>query len=72
MPIGHGGRGKGGCGQGRRRGLGGGQGRGQGGRGGRQGGFCICPNCGTKVPHQPGVPCMQTKCPNCGTPMVRE
>jgi endogenous inhibitor of DNA gyrase (YacG/DUF329 family) len=24
------------------------------------------------VPHQPGVPCMQTKCPNCGTPMVRE
>ncbi len=53
----------------------GGWGRGQcgGGRRGKgPGGFCVCPNCGERVPHERGVPCMQVKCPKCGTYMVRE
>ncbi len=50
-------------------------------RGGRMGGNragagasgnCVCPGCGTKVPHQRGVPCYNTKCPKCGNGMVRE
>ncbi|MFP3951516.1 MAG: hypothetical protein ACLFVP_05195 [Candidatus Bathyarchaeia archaeon] len=31
---------------------------------------CVCPECGTKVPHRRGVPCLQTKCPNCGANML--
>jgi len=70
--------GPGGYGRGRGRGAGGGFGPG-GGRGrGRMGGggmgpsgFCVCPNCGHRVPHQPGVPCVTVSCPNCGTKMVR-
>jgi len=57
---------------------GGGQGLGGGGRGRQPGGFglgpsgeCICPKCGTKVPHQTGIPCHETRCPKCGTPMTR-
>ncbi len=69
------GRGGGGMGQG------GGGGRGQGGRGrGRKAGplaggplgYCVCPSCGHRVPHERGVPCMGQKCPNCNAPMVRE
>lgn len=54
-----------------------GQGRGRGRMGGNRpgagpGGNCLCPNCGTKVPHQPGIPCYSMNCPKCGTRMVRE
>jgi len=59
---------------------GGGRGRApQGGGRGRQGGpyaagpggQCVCPNCGTKVPHQAGVPCFEAKCPKCVAKMIR-
>ena len=55
-----------------------GSGRGRGrergaGRGRRAGagpvGNCICPSCGTSVPHQAGIPCFEQKCPKCGTAM---
>lgn len=36
------------------------------------GGNCVCPACGTKVPHQAGAPCASINCPKCGTKMVRE
>lgn len=35
-------------------------------------GFCICPKCGRRTPHQPGVPCMQERCAACGVALVRE
>jgi predicted Fe-Mo cluster-binding NifX family protein len=35
------------------------------------GGFCRCPACGGKVPHEQGIPCMQVKCPRCGYIMER-
>ncbi|MBL7184367.1 MAG: hypothetical protein ISS50_07960 [Anaerolineae bacterium] len=66
---------------GRGSGRGGGRGLGRGGGRGRMGGtkagagpdgYCICPNCGHKAPHQVGVPCYQMSCPKCGTNMVRE
>ena len=60
-----------GMGMGRGPGRGGGRGMG-GGRGLGPSGYCVCPKCGTKIAHQRGVPCYQTKCPNCGTPMARE
>jgi hypothetical protein len=51
-------------------GRGGGQGR-MGGKGYGPGGECVCPSCGTRVPHQRGKPCNQRKCPKCGTAMTR-
>ena len=31
---------------------------------------CVCPDCGEKVPHTRGTPCIQTKCPKCGSRMT--
>jgi hypothetical protein len=60
-----------GMGPGRGRAAGsGGRGR-MDGRGLRPGGECVCPQCGTRTPHQQGIPCSEQKCPKCGTPMVR-
>ena len=63
-------------GAGRKGGRGGGQGRGGRMNGNRTaagpGGECICPKCGTKTPHQAGVPCFQVNCPSCGSQMVRK
>jgi len=36
------------------------------------GGNCICPNCGNRELHRPGVPCVNQKCPKCGATMIRE
>lgn len=36
------------------------------------GGFCVCPKCSTRVPHQSGARCIERKCPSCGSTMVRE
>jgi len=57
-------------GGGRGQGQGGGQGR-MDGKGLGPGGYCRCPSCGTKVPHQRGIPCYQRSCPKCGTKMTR-
>lgn len=36
------------------------------------GGYCLCPKCGHRHEHRPGVPCLEERCPKCGTPLVRE
>lgn len=43
-----------------------------GGQGRGAGGFCVCPKCGYREPHQAGVRCMDERCPHCGSVMVRE
>ncbi|RKY37997.1 MAG: hypothetical protein DRP76_05040 [Candidatus Omnitrophota bacterium] len=59
-------------GDGRGRGDMGGRGRMGGNRpGAGPSGFCVCPNCGTKIPHQRGVPCYSISCPKCGARMMR-
>jgi len=61
--------------RGRGRGMGQGRGRGMGrggGFGAGPGGYCICPSCGERVPHQLGSPCFENKCPKCGAVMTRE
>ncbi len=35
-------------------------------------GNCVCPKCGTTVPHLRGTACYTIPCPRCGTLMVRE
>jgi predicted Fe-Mo cluster-binding NifX family protein len=73
--------GSGGRGAGGGRGGGRGQGGGQGGWGaGRMGGpvsagpdgWCLCPGCGHRQPHERGVPCNQVTCSQCGGPMIRD
>jgi hypothetical protein len=32
--------------------------------------MCSCPQCGMKIKHQKGIPCVDTHCPFCGTPMT--
>ena len=65
-----------GQGPGTGRGMGPGTGRGMGMGGNRPGagpsGNCLCPSCGTEIPHQAGVPCSDLSCPKCGAKMVRE
>lgn len=58
-------------GQGRGGGRGAGAGSGRGGGMG-SGGFCICPKCGKRFPHQQGVPCLDERCQDCGVALVRE
>lgn len=36
------------------------------------GGQCVCPKCGTQVPHEHAEPCRQVRCPECGAQMLRE
>jgi hypothetical protein len=64
-----------GSGPGTGRGMGRGKGRARMGGtrpGAGAGGNCVCPNCGTRVPHQAGTPCYNLSCPECSTKMVRE
>lgn len=54
-------------GRGQGRGQGRGMGRrysGAGGLGAGPGGACVCPKCGTRIPHRLGVPCSSINCPN--------
>ncbi len=44
----------------------------RGGMGAGMGGYCVCPQCGEKMPHQAGVPCSSVSCPKCGFKMVRD
>ena len=37
-----------------------------------RGGSCICPSCETRIPHEAGKPCTQSRCPNCRKAMLRE
>ena len=34
-------------------------------------GDCVCPSCGTRVPHKAGFPCNQVECPKCSMKMMR-
>jgi len=74
MPRGDG-TGPAGAGPGTGQGLGRGQGRGRMG-GHRAGagpqGFCVCPQCGKRIPHTVGTPCNRMTCPQCGAAMARE
>jgi len=36
------------------------------------GGYCVCPNCGYKIPHERGTPCSMLKCPNCKINLKRK
>jgi len=75
MPRGDGTGPPGGSGPGTGRGIGRG-----GGGGGRMGGNrpgagpsgeCVCPSCGSIMPHQVGTPCYNLNCPKCGAKMAR-
>ena len=35
-------------------------------------GYCVCPECGARAPHERGIPCNSTSCPKCGAKMKRE
>jgi predicted Fe-Mo cluster-binding NifX family protein len=65
---GGGGRGMGGGGRGMGMGRGGGRGRGFGAGPPAE---CVCPSCGERVAHAPGMPCRSMQCPKCNCVMVR-
>ena len=50
----------------------GGRGRMSANQGAGTGGYCVCPKCGEKLPHQPGTPCSSVSCPKCGAKMIRD
>lgn len=35
-------------------------------------GYCVCPQCNYRIPHQQGISCSSLRCPNCGTNLKRE
>ncbi len=35
-------------------------------------GYCVCPKCGYKIPHERGVPCSTLQCPNCKINLERK
>ncbi len=35
-------------------------------------GSCVCPKCGLKKVHSPGIPCRNEICPDCNSPMIME
>jgi len=35
-------------------------------------GMCVCPACGARSPHTPGVPCREARCPHCQAKLIRE
>ncbi|MBN1551784.1 ferredoxin [bacterium] len=36
------------------------------------GGYCLCPKCDYRIPHQQGNPCQKMRCPECNAKLVRE
>lgn len=34
--------------------------------------YCMCPNCGIRIFHKPGEPCLTTICPQCGSQMMKK
>jgi len=34
-------------------------------------GECVCTKCGTRAPHDAGMPCNVQECPRCGAKMTR-
>ena len=39
---------------------------------GGPGGYCICPECGSRKKHERGIPCSQLRCSTCDSSMTRE
>lgn len=36
------------------------------------GGDCVCPKCGYRITHEPGIPCSSLKCPDCNVGLERK
>ena len=61
-------------GTGNGKGFGNGNGSGKGRRNAGLGpeGKCVCPECGTEIAHQRGIPCYEQTCPECGSKLTRK